>query len=265
MEQETSPLASFDLHAFVEVADILDRNVTASAAAFYVINRSFFRIRLPLCLCERQCVVLVFYQNHTLACCFSGKCDMFSTSCYPFFPSFSQRQNRLVKTSLPFTHFKLTSCIFRCADRFPNAPHSVFMIRSFWSGCQLIFQHFILFFVSFSFDFILFCQFFRHPLFLSFSQYLDPQVDAPSASPRCFCSLSLFCYIRHFSHFVDCPKNNSVLYFKACLKTNHRHPLFQVLFGIQQKEWSFLMKVLILSCNTGGGHNAAASALKKKV
>ena len=34
-------------------------------------------------------------------------------------------------SALPFTHFKLTSCIFRCADRFPNAPHSVFMIRSF--------------------------------------------------------------------------------------------------------------------------------------
>ena len=33
-----------------------------------------------------------------------------------------------------------------------------------------------------------------------------------SAEPRCFCCLSLFCYIRHFSHFVDCPKNNSVLY-----------------------------------------------------
>ena len=32
---------------------------------------------------------------------------MFSASCYPF-SVFSQRQNRLVKTSLPFTHFKLT-------------------------------------------------------------------------------------------------------------------------------------------------------------
>jgi processive 1,2-diacylglycerol beta-glucosyltransferase len=31
------------------------------------------------------------------------------------------------------------------------------------------------------------------------------------------------------------------------------------------KEWSFLMKVLILSCNTGGGHNAAASALKESL
>ncbi len=27
----------------------------------------------------------------------------------------------------------------------------------------------------------------------------------------------------------------------------------------------FLMKVLILSCNTGGGHNAAASALKESL
>ena len=41
MEQRNLPLGFFDLHAFVEVADILDRNVTASAAAFYVINRSF--------------------------------------------------------------------------------------------------------------------------------------------------------------------------------------------------------------------------------
>ena len=41
MEQGNLPFSFLDLHAFVEVADILDRNVTASAAAFYVINRSF--------------------------------------------------------------------------------------------------------------------------------------------------------------------------------------------------------------------------------
>ena len=41
MEQRNLPFSFFDLHAFVEVADILDRNVTASAAAFYVIDRSF--------------------------------------------------------------------------------------------------------------------------------------------------------------------------------------------------------------------------------
>jgi len=50
--------------------------------------------------------------------------------------------------------------------------------------CQFIFQHFILFFVSFSFSFILFYQFFQAPVvFLPFSQNLDPQADAPSASP----------------------------------------------------------------------------------
>ena len=41
MEQRNLPLGLFDLHAFVEVADIRNGNVTASAAAFYVINRSF--------------------------------------------------------------------------------------------------------------------------------------------------------------------------------------------------------------------------------
>ena len=41
MEQGNLPFSFLDLHAFVEVTDILDRNVTASAAAFYVINRSF--------------------------------------------------------------------------------------------------------------------------------------------------------------------------------------------------------------------------------
>ena len=40
MEQRNLPLGLFDLHAFVEVADIRNGNVTASAAAFYVINRS---------------------------------------------------------------------------------------------------------------------------------------------------------------------------------------------------------------------------------
>ena len=40
MEQRNLPLGFFDLHAFVEVADIRNGNVTASAAAFYVINRS---------------------------------------------------------------------------------------------------------------------------------------------------------------------------------------------------------------------------------
>lgn len=32
----------------------------------------------------------------------------------------------------------------------------------------------------------------------------------------------------------------TAFYTKACLKTKHRHPLFQVLFGIQQKNGVFL-------------------------
>ena len=41
MEQRNLPLGFFDFHAFVEVADVCYGYITASAAAFYVINRSF--------------------------------------------------------------------------------------------------------------------------------------------------------------------------------------------------------------------------------
>ncbi len=41
VEQRNLPLGFFDLHAFVEVADVLDGYIAASAASFYVINRSF--------------------------------------------------------------------------------------------------------------------------------------------------------------------------------------------------------------------------------
>ena len=56
-------------------------------------------------------------------------------------------------------------------------------------------------------------------------------------------------------------RNITAFYTRACLKKS-RDP---VSFGDTTKEWSFLMKVLILSCNTGGGHNAAASALKESL
>jgi len=76
--------------------------------------------------------------------------------------------------------------------------------------------------IDFSAFYPVFCFFFFQfysilPIFsgtsrFPFSQNLDPQVNAPSASPRYFCCLSPSCYIRHFSPFVDCPKYNSVLY-----------------------------------------------------
>ena len=160
---------------------------------------------------------------------------MFSASCYPF-SVFSQRQNRLVKTSLPFTHFKLTSCIFRCADRFPNAPHSVFMIRSFGWDVNLFFSILSCFLFLFLSVLFYFTNFFRHQSFSFLSLKIlirrrMLRLRLPDISAACRLPVISDTFL-----LLWIARNITAFYTRACLK----NLVILFLSEIQQKNGVFL-------------------------
>ena len=148
-----------------------------------------------------------------------------------------------------------------CADRFPNAPHSVSMIRSFGWDVNLFFSILSCFLFLFLSVLFYFTNFFRHQSFSFLSLKIlirrrMLRLRLPDISAACRLPVISDTFL-----LLWIARNITAFYTRACLK----NLVILFLSEIQQKNGVFLMKVLILSCNTGGGHNAAASALKESL
>ena len=93
MEQLHFSLLLFDLHSFIQIADIGNRNVAAAAASFDIINGSLSEQSDSGSLRQREQTRRIFQQYHSFSCCLSGQFDVFRAACY-FFAA--ERQIRLI-------------------------------------------------------------------------------------------------------------------------------------------------------------------------
>ncbi len=84
MEQLHFSLLLFDLHSFIQIADIGNRNVAAAAASFDIINGSLSEQSDSGSLRQREQTRRIFQQYHSFSCCLSGQFDVLRTACYFF-------------------------------------------------------------------------------------------------------------------------------------------------------------------------------------